>query len=58
MYKKIIQALSLILLTIAIGMSAQQTTSHAWTSTNKYTWRSGKSDAAIYYTNTKKNAYV
>mgnify|MGYP003366230700 CR=1 FL=1 len=58
MHKKIIQALALILLTIGIGMSAQQITSHAWTSTNKYTWRSGKSDAAIYYTNTKKNAYV
>lgn len=58
MNKKIVQFLSIGLLTLGISMIAQPMISHAWTSTNKYTWTSGKADAAIYYTNTNKNAYI
>lgn len=58
MQKRFVKFLSLALLAIGIGMSTQQVTSHAWTSTNKYTWNSGKDQAAIYYTNTKRNAYI
>ncbi|MGF2384929.1 D-alanyl-D-alanine carboxypeptidase [Lentilactobacillus otakiensis] len=58
MQKRFVKFLSLALLAMGIVMGTQQVTSHAWTSTNKYTWRSGKDQAAIYYTNTKKNAYI
>ncbi|GEP72299.1 D-alanyl-D-alanine carboxypeptidase [Lentilactobacillus rapi DSM 19907 = JCM 15042] len=58
MHNRKIKILSIILLAFGIGLGSQQVTSHAWSSTNKYTWSSGKSDAAIYYTNTKKNAYI
>lgn len=53
-----IKILSIALLALGIGLGSQQLTSYAWSSTNKYTWNSGKSDAAIYYTNTRKNAYI
>ncbi|GEP23567.1 hypothetical protein [Lentilactobacillus diolivorans] len=58
MNKRIVQFLSIGLLTLGISVSAYPVTSHAWTAVNKYTWTSGKADAAIYYTDTNKNAYI
>lgn len=58
MNKRIVQFLSIGLLTLGISTTVQPIISHAWTTINKYTWTSGKADAAIYYTNTNKNAYI
>lgn len=56
---KVIRRILIVgLLALVMGLSSNAIVSHAWTTINKYTWRSGKSDAAIYYTNTTQNAYI